>query len=186
MEPYAELLRLTLATPTDDDARSLALAVHGAPLLTRSPLDLVAPWVLGKRAVPPVLLEKLENADDARALAANDVPPCRWSLEPRGWLETVRWAARAADRALPDVRVTDAPPELVEWLWRGLGLALVEAENALGAVVPAARVLRWIAVLGISDDDRALFDEACARAGGLGTMLAEARFHLLVARKIAT
>lgn len=184
MDPYADLLRLSAAPPADEVAREVSSFVQREPaLLARSPLDATVPWLLWDRPVPSLIAEVVASGEDARALAAGAPPAVPWPDDRAGWIETARWAAREAHRALPGVT---GPTDLAESLWRGTGFALVEAEARLAAVVPAARLLRWIAVLGIARGERTLFDDACTRVGGLGTLFAEARFHLLVARRIAT
>jgi hypothetical protein len=187
VELYADLLRVAAAPPTDEDGDTLVPLVQRASVfLERSPLDATVPWLIWNRPVPPALIAIVASGDDARALAAGAAPPMRWPDEPRDWIETARWSARAAHRALPGVSVTGTPTDIAESLWRGIGSALVEAHGTLGAIVPAARLLRWVALLGVVNNERALFEEASTRVAGLGAMHAEARFHLLVARRMAT
>ncbi|MFN0253815.1 MAG: hypothetical protein ACKV2T_43515 [Kofleriaceae bacterium] len=131
-----------------------------------------------------------ERAGDVALVAALDGAPYPITVPdtplPEGWVELERWAVSSWQLATPwlDAEHAHGLRVRAEDLVRGLALDLVRCRRTYGAVVGAARVLRWLAVVPPPPEHRDIVDTAALHVAAEGGMSEEVAFHLDIRRRL--
>jgi hypothetical protein len=157
---------------------ALAAALAAAPAALRGAraADVVLPWRLRGEAVPDQVAAGLAADVDG----AGDLPAAA------EWPELCEWADRVWGLAGPGLPgwLRDALAGRALDLARGVALRLLESNLALAALVPAARLLRWVAVLPAAVELAPNTAAAAEFARKRAVLVPEASFHLEVARRL--